>query len=103
MWFAIYCEDVPDSLEKRLETRTAHLENLQKLVDQNRVLLAGPFPKAAGGNPAEVGFDGSLIIADFPTQEAAQAWIDQDPYVLAGVFESIQVRPFHQVFPKPTG
>ena len=103
MWFAIYCKDVPDSLTQRLATRSAHLENLQRLVDKDRVLLAGPFPKVAGGNPADVGFDGSLIIADFPSREAAQAWIEQDPYVSAGVFESIQVRPFHQVFPQPSG
>lgn len=100
MWFAIYCEDVPDSLDKRLETRAAHLENLKKLLDQQRVLLAGPFPKVAGGNPADVGFDGSLIVADFPSQEAAEAWINDDPYASAGVFARIQVRPFHQVFPQ---
>ncbi len=100
MYFAFYCEDVPDSLEARLATRDAHLENLKALVDAGRILMAGPMPKVAGQSPAEVGFDGSLIIADFDNQAEAEAWINNDPYVAAGVFEKITTRPFVQVFPQ---
>lgn len=98
MLFAIYCEDIPDSLAKRLATRAAHMANIQTLADEGRVTLAGPFPKTPGGNPAEVGFDGSLIVADFPSAQAAQAWVDGDPYVQAGVFAKVTVRPLVKVF-----
>ena len=100
MYFAFYCEDVPDSLEARLATRDAHLANLMELVDAGRVLLAGPMPKVAGQSPAEVGFDGSLIVADFDSQADAEAWIKKDPYIAAGVFKNIITRPFVQVFPQ---
>ena len=99
MLFSFYCEDIPDSLEKRLAAREAHLGNIGALNDQGRVYAAGPFPKVPGGKPAEVGFDGSLIIADFDSLEEAQAWIDADPYVTAGVFAKVTVRPWVQVFP----
>lgn len=100
MYFAFYCEDKPDSLEQRLASRDAHLANLRVLVDAGRVLLAGPMPKVAGASPAEVGFDGSLIVADFDSQAEAEAWINSDPYIAAGVFKSIITRPFVQVFPE---
>ncbi len=100
MYFAFYCEDKPNNLALRLAVRDAHLVNLRKLVDAGRVLLAGPHPKVAGGMPAEVGFAGSLMVIDFDTQQQAQAWIDADPYVVAGVFKKITVLPFVQVFPE---
>jgi len=100
MYFAFYCEDAPDSLEARLATRDAHLANIKILDDLGRVLLAGPMPKVAGKSPAEVGFDGSLIVADFDSQAEAEAWINSDPYVAAGVFKNIIVRPFVKVFPE---
>ena len=100
MYFAFYCEDVADSLEARLATRDAHLANLRILVDAGRVLLAGPMPKVAGASPAEVGFDGSLIVADFDSQAEAEEWINNDPYIAAGVFKNIITRPFVKVFPE---
>ncbi|MEL0083278.1 MAG: YciI family protein [Gammaproteobacteria bacterium] len=100
MYFVFYCEDVPDSLDARLATREAHLNNLMELVNAGRVMLAGPMPKEAGGNPAEVGFDGSMIVADFESQQAAEEWINNDPYVTAGVFQNITIRPFVKVFPQ---
>ena len=100
MYFAFYCEDNPDSLEARLATRDAHLANIKILDDSGRVLLAGPMPKVAGASPAEVGFDGSLIVADFDSQADAEAWINDDPYVAAGVFKNIITRPFVKVFPE---
>lgn len=101
MLFAFYCEDVPNSLQARLANRQAHLDNIGKLVVQGRVVLAGPFPKQAGVNPAECGFDGSLIVADFPSLEEAEQWINNDPYVTAGVLKSVVIRPFLQVLPNP--
>lgn len=100
MLFAFYCKDTPNSLEARLANRQAHLDNIQKLADQGRVALAGPFPKKPGGNPAECGFDGSLIVADFPSLQEAQEWINQDPYVVNAVLETVNISPFIQVFPK---
>ncbi len=99
MYFVFYCEDKPDSLEQRLATREAHLANIKKLDEDGRILLAGPMPKQAGGNPAEVGFDGSVIIADFDSQQEAENWISNDPYMAAGVFSKVTTRPFVKVFP----
>ena len=99
MWYAIVGTDVPDSLEKRLAARPAHLARLQALQDEGRLLLAGPFPAVDAVDPGPAGFTGSLIVADFPSLQDAQQWTDADPYVAAGVYESTSVRPFKKVLP----
>ncbi|MBF0133746.1 MAG: YciI family protein [Magnetococcales bacterium] len=95
MLFAIIGEDVPNSLQKRLAARPAHLERLETLQHHGRLLLAGPFPKDAGE-----GFTGSLIVADFDSQKEAETWGAADPYVKAGVYASVVVKPFRKVFPQ---
>ena len=99
MWYAIIGEDVPGTLAQRLETRPAHLARLQALQEQGRLLVAGPFPAIDNENPGPAGFAGSLIIAEFPSLEDAQAWADKDPYLAAGVYASVNVRPFRKVLP----
>lgn len=99
MWYAVICEDVDNSLPLRQSARPAHLERIQKLVDEGRVLLAGPHPSIDAEDPGEAGFSGSLMIVDFPSLEEARAWADEDPYVAAGVFRSVVVKPFRQVLP----
>ncbi len=100
MLYAIFAEDVVDSLEKRLATRPAHLERLQKLQNQGKLVLAGPHPAIDAENPGAAGFTGSLIIAEFNTLEEAQTWADADPYFAAGVYARVTVKPFKQVFPQ---
>lgn len=100
MLYAIFAEDVVDSLEKRLATRPAHLERLQKLQNQGKLVLAGPHPAIDADNPGAAGFTGSLIIAEFNTLEEAQTWADADPYFAAGVYARVTVKPFKQVFPQ---
>ncbi len=99
MLYAIFGNDVPDSLERRKVARPAHLERLQALQDEGRLLLAGPFPAVDAIDPGLAGFTGTLVVADFATLEAAEAWADADPYVAAGVFTQVAVRPFKKVFP----
>ena len=99
MLYAIFGNDVPDSLERRKGVRPAHLARLQALQDEGRLLLAGPFPAVDAIDPSLAGFTGTLVVADFATLEAAEAWADADPYVAAGVFTQIAVRPFKKVFP----
>jgi uncharacterized protein YciI len=99
MWYAIIGEDVPGTLAQRLETRPAHLARLQALQEQGRLLVAGPFPAIDNENPGPAGFTGSLIIAEFPSLEDASAWADKDPYLAAGVYASVSVRPFRKVLP----
>ena len=99
MWYAIIGEDVPGTLAQRLETRPAHLARLQALQEQGRLLVAGPFPAIDNENPGPAGFTGSLIIAEFPSLEDAQAWADKDPYLAAGVYASVNVRPCRKVLP----
>ena len=99
MWYAIICEEVEDSLEKRQAARPAHLDRLRALVDEGRVLIAGPHPAVDSEEPGEAGFDGSLLVVDFPDMRAAQTWADADPYVEAGVFSKVTVKPFKKVFP----
>ena len=94
MLFAFFCQDVPDSLEKRLAARPDHLARLQELDDAGRLVLAGPNP-----NPDAEGFTGSLVVADFADLDAAVAWANDDPYMAAGVYEGVIVKPFKQVFP----
>jgi len=99
MWFAIVGTDVPDSLEKRKSARPEHLARLEKLQAEGRLLLAGPFPAIESEDPGPAGFTGSLIIAEFPTLEDAQRWAESDPYVAAGVYASVEVKPFRQTLP----
>ena len=99
LYYAIVGEDVPDSLEKRLATRPAHLERLTALKDAGRLLLAGPFPTIDSPDPGPAGFSGSLIVAAFDNLEAAKTWADADPYVAAGVYARVTVKPFKKVLP----
>lgn len=99
MLYAIFGNDVTDSLEKRQAARPAHLARLQALQDEGRLLLAGPFPAVDAVDPGPAGFSGSLIVAEFPSLEAAQVWAAADPYVAAGVYGQVAVRPFRKVFP----
>lgn len=99
MLYAITGQDVPDSLAARLAARPAHLERLQALQAEGRLLLAGPFPAIDSNDPGSAGFTGSLIVAEFASLQQAQAWADADPYVAAGVYASVSVKPFRKVLP----
>jgi len=94
------CEDIPDSLPLRKESRPAHLERLKALQADGRLVLAGPFPAVESDDPGEAGFTGSLIVAEFESLTAARQWADQDPYSLAGVYARVTIKPFRQVFPQ---
>jgi hypothetical protein len=94
MLYALVGQDVPDSLDKRLAARPAHLERLHSLQQQGRLLLAGPFPAVDGNDPGAAGFTGSLIVAEFDSLADAQSWADADPYVAAGVYAAVSVKPF---------
>ena len=98
-FYAIVGQDVPDSLAKRLAARPAHLARLEQLRDAGRLLLAGPFPAIDSPDPGPAGFSGSLIVAEFESLAAAQAWASADPYVEAGVYATVDVRPFKRVLP----
>jgi uncharacterized protein YciI len=99
MWYAITGEDVPGSLDQRLAARPAHLDRLHALQAEGRLLLAGPFPAVDSPDPGPAGFSGSLIVAEFDSLDAAQAWADADPYVTAGVYDHVTVRPFRKALP----
>lgn len=99
LYYAIVGEDVPGSLDKRLAARPAHLERLNRLKDEGRLLLAGPFPAIDSPDPGPAGFSGSLIVAAFDSLEDAQAWAEADPYVAAGVYARVAVKPFKRVLP----
>jgi len=99
MFYAIISEDIENSLEKRLAARPAHLERLHQLKQEGRLLLAGPHPVIDSEDPGEAGFSGSLVVAEFPSLEAATAWADTDPYVAAGVYAQVSVKPFKKVLP----
>lgn len=99
MFYAIVGEDRPDSLADRLAARPAHLERLRALQDDGRLLLAGPFPAIDSPDPGPAGFSGSLIVAEFASLEAAQAWTDADPYVASGVYTTVTVKPFKKALP----
>lgn len=99
MFYAIISQDVPDSLEKRMSVRADHIARLKALQDEGRMLLAGPHPKIDSEDPGPAGFTGSLIVAEFESLEKAQEWADADPYITAGIYEKVVVKPFKKVFP----
>jgi uncharacterized protein YciI len=99
MLYAIISEDVEDSLELRKAARPAHLERVEALKDEGRLILAGPHPAVDNDDPAEAGFTGSLVVAEFNSLAEAKAWADADPYVAAGVYANVVVKPFRKVLP----
>ena len=99
MLYAIIATDVDGSLAQRLATRPRHLERLHALRDEGRLILAGPHPAIDSEDPGDAGFSGSLVVAEFDSLEAAQAWADTDPYVVAGVYARVTVKPFRKVLP----
>lgn len=99
MLYAIISEDVENSLPIRKTVRPQHLERVRALQDQGRLILAGPHPAIDSNDPGEAGFTGSLIIAEFPDLSSAREWADADPYVSAGVYRRVLVKPFKQVLP----
>ncbi|CAH0525691.1 YciI family protein [Vibrio hippocampi] len=98
MWYVIFSQDVENSLEKRQAVRAQHLARLQSLQNEGRLLTAGPMPAIDSETPGEAGFTGSTVIADFDSLDAAQQWAQQDPYMTAGVYQSVIVKPYKQVF-----
>jgi uncharacterized protein YciI len=99
MWYMIVGEDNENSLEKRLAARDAHLARLTELADEGRLLVAGPLPAIDSEDPGSAGFSGSLLVVNFPTLVNAQAWADNDPYIEAGVYSKVTVKPFKPVLP----
>lgn len=99
MLYAIMGEDAPGSLAKRREARPAHLERVERLRDEGRLVLAGPHPAVDAEDPGPAGFTGSLIVAEFESLEAAKTWAAGDPYATSGVFARVTVKPFRQVLP----
>ena len=99
MLYAIIGHDVPNSLEQRLAVRPAHLERLNALLNEGRLILAGPLPAIDSPDPGPAGFLGSLLVAEFATLDEARAWAEADPYVAAGVWATVETYPFRQVLP----
>lgn len=99
MLYAIISEDVENSLDKRLSVRPAHVERLQQLKAGGRLILAGPHPAIDSEDPGTNGFTGSLIVAEFDSLASAQIWADADPYITAGVYKNVTVKPFKKVLP----
>lgn len=99
MLYSIVSNDVEDSLPLRKSARPAHLARLEALQEAGRLLLAGPNPAVDSTDPGEAGFTGSIVIAEFPSMAEAQAWADADPYVAAGVYQHVTVKPFKKVLP----
>ena len=99
MLYCIFARDVPDSSPRRAIGRPKHLERLQEMVDEGRVVVAGPMPAVDAPDSGSAGFTGSVTIAEFDSLEDARAWAESDPYVAAGAYESVEVYPFKQVFP----
>jgi uncharacterized protein YciI len=97
--YAILSEDLPGSLPRRLESRTAHVERLKALQSEGRLILAGPHPAIDAQDPGPAGFTGSLVVAEFATREAAIAWAAEDPYATAGVYARVTVKPFRKTLP----
>ena len=99
MWYAIMSEDIDGTLEKRLAARPDHVARLTALVDEGRLLIAGPHPAVDSPDPGPAGFTGSLVVAEFDSLEAARAWSGEDPYIAAGVYGNVTVKPFNRVLP----
>ncbi len=99
MWYAIMSQDIDDSRQGRTNARPEHIARIKNLLDEGRLLLAGPHPAIDAEDPGEAGFTGSLVIVDFPSLKDAQAWADADPYITAGVYKSLVVKPFKPVLP----
>lgn len=99
MWYVIFSQDIENSLERRLSVREKHLARLQDLQAEGRLLVAGPMPAIDSENPGEAGFTGSTVIAEFNSLAEAQRWADADPYIDAGVYEKVIVKPFKKVLP----
>ena len=99
MLYAFISQDVPGTLEKRLAARPDHLQRLEQLRDDGRLILAGPHPAIDSEDPGPAGFTGSLVVAEFDSLEEARHWADSDPYVVAGVYADVTVKPFKKVLP----
>jgi len=99
MLYAIIAQDNPDSLERRLAARPDHLERLQQLKEQGRLILAGPHPSIDSEDPGPAGFSGSLVVAEFSSLNEAEAWANEDPYIKADVYAQVIVKPFKKVLP----
>ncbi|MCW9028991.1 MAG: YciI family protein [Kangiella sp.] len=99
MLYVIFSQDVENSLPLRTQARPAHVERLQALKEQGRLIIAGPCPAIDAEDPGEAGFTGSMIVAEFDSLEDAQAWADADPYIEAGVYQSVIVKPYKKVLP----
>jgi uncharacterized protein YciI len=99
MWYVIYARDGKDSLAARQAARPAHLERAHALAAEGRILLAGPMPAIDSPDPGPAGFDGSLMIVQFDELEKAREWVESDPYMTSGAWESVEVKPFLQVLP----
>ena len=99
MYYMICATDKPDSLQSRLAARPAHLERLTALKDEGRLLIAGPFPAIDSEDPGSAGFTGSLVVAEFDNLKAAKSWADADPYIEAGVYQDVIVKPYKKVLP----
>ncbi|SDS52019.1 hypothetical protein SAMN05216198_2134 [Halopseudomonas litoralis] len=99
MLYAIMASDAPGTLDARLAARSEHLTRLQQLQDAGRLLLAGPHPAIDSNDPGSAGFTGSLVVAEFASLEDAQSWADSDPYIAAGVYDQVLVKPFKRVLP----
>ena len=99
MLYAIIAQDIENSLSKRMEARPSHVVRLNELKEEGRLILAGPHPSIDVSEPGEAGFSGSLVVAEFDDLQKAREWADADPYVAAGVFSSVVVKPFNKVLP----
>lgn len=99
MLYAIIAQDVENSLHDRLKARPAHLARLEELKSKGCLILAGPHPAIDSNDPGEAGFTGSLVVAEFDTLQDAQRWADEDPYIKAGVYDQVNVKPFKKVLP----
>ena len=100
MLYAIIAEDIPNSLERRMDARLAHLARLNELQNQGRLILAGPLPAIDSIDPGPAGFTGSLIVAEFVDLATAKNWANGDPFVIAGVYASVSVKPFRKTLPQ---
>ena len=99
MWYAVFSEDHEGSLDDRLAARTSHVARLKSLCDEGRLLIAGPHPAVDSPEPGPAGFTGSLVVVEFDSLEDAKAWADDDPYIAAGVYRKVTVKPFNRVLP----